>query len=360
MSRDYADDDVIFDTQWSALKNAMNGNGALDPAPTLTPGGAMVVSIGAANVMRNKVLTAIVPGNVTFTVVAAKSKWGAIWVPATGIPYMKMGAEADRPIMPEPNSWDDVLLGGVLITLGMTVITAPDIIEMMFQTMLQSHMQNVSNPHSVQHSQLGGISANQHHNQIHAHSSHTGIGTDDHHAQIHGHADHNDRTRGITIDILSAIADSPHTIVKDSFQIGGTGAYLRGVQFTKAGYITGTTVIYVIVSVPFDITALTGATIELLWATDQVATVSNINTRIGVTDLKNAGLGGRDQVDDIIATTNMDTTPVAGVYPLSGMTFLSGTSILQIDISRFGGSGSDTYLGDVWIVGARLYYTADM
>ncbi len=159
MSRDYADGDVIFDTQWIALKNAMNGNGVLDPAPTLTPGGAMLVAVGGANVMHNKILTAIVPGSVTFTVAAAKSKWGAIWIPASGTPYMKMGAEADRPIMPEPNSWDDVLLGGVLITLGMTVIGAADIIEMMFQTMLQSHMQNVANPHTVTYTQAGAEQA---------------------------------------------------------------------------------------------------------------------------------------------------------------------------------------------------------
>jgi len=158
--------------------------------------------------MHNKILTAIIPGSVTFTVVSAKSKWGAIWVPATGTPYMKMGAEDDRPIMPEPNSWDDVLLGGVLITLGMTVIAAADIIEMMFQTMLQSHMQNIANPHAVTYTQAG---AEQAFSKNSAFNKNFGTGgtqvcvgddtrlSDDRTPVLHDHTKHTDATRRLWI-----------------------------------------------------------------------------------------------------------------------------------------------------------------
>ena len=256
MSRDYADDDVIFDTQWRALKNAMNGNGVLDPAPALTPGGAMAVSIGAANVMRNKVLTAIVPGNVTFTVVSAKSKWGAIWVPATGIPYMKMGAEADRPIMPEPNSWDDVLLGGVLITLGMTVITAPDIIEMMFMTTLQKH---------ASRHQLGGT------DEISL-TGMTGLLATAQTPVVHGHAQHTDRTRKIWIPAgafaLGGTATFALSVPGTGDIAGGIGIGTSGQSFTvsipiPADIKTGTTNINIVFHYAYDDTIGTTPAVDI-------------------------------------------------------------------------------------------------
>ncbi|RLI54287.1 MAG: hypothetical protein DRP09_13495 [Candidatus Thorarchaeota archaeon] len=182
MSRDYADGDVIFDTQWRALKEAINGNGFLDTTITsVTPNaGTFMLNIsttGPNNCYRNKALVTIVAGTVTFTAAVTDSKWGAIWIPASGVPYMKMGAEAPRPIMPEPNSWDDVLLACVLITPGMTEIKATDIIMMRFVTPVREHMQDTTNPHSVSHAQTTGQTANDHHNKSHSHDGADGSGT---------------------------------------------------------------------------------------------------------------------------------------------------------------------------------------
>ena len=43
---------------------------------------------------------------------------------------------------------------------------------------------------SKAHSELTGVSSDQHHSQVHTHASHTGIGANDHHPQIHTHASH--------------------------------------------------------------------------------------------------------------------------------------------------------------------------
>jgi len=242
MSRDYADGDVIFDTQWIALKNAMNGNGVLDPAPTLTPGGLMDIDIGAADVTRAKTKVSITPGNVTFTVVTAKTKWGAIWVPASGVPYMKMGAEADKPIMPEPNSWDDILLGGVLITLGMTTITAPDIIEMYFITMLQDHIQDTANPHGVTYTQAGAEQAFSKNSAFNKNFG-TIAGTtcqgndsrlsDSRTPTAHGHSLHTNRTRRIFYSATAFEKISGASYVEKT---GGPGAYVcNGIKLTGAG-----------------------------------------------------------------------------------------------------------------------------
>lgn len=335
MSKDYADGDVIFDTQWRALKNAINGNGVLDPAPTLTPGGAMLVAVGSANVMRNKILTAIVPGSVTFTVAVAKSKWGAIWVPATGIPYMKMGIEADRPIMPEPNSWDDVLLGGVLIPLGMTVIAALDIIEMMFQTI-------------IQHAQTTQQTANDHHNESHSHASHTGLTTDNHHAQIHGHADHTDRARRSNVNIMGGYWTSSNPTRGFCTTDGGNLNW-------GIGYITGVDSdwLYLHINTPED----AATTVFNLWISlinDATDTDGNVRFEIKYKNL-------RENQDSLEATIYKTATVKSAGYYWTNLGGMANSHLygMQIRIKRLGTDILDT-AGDCIIAGAFLAYTADM
>lgn len=159
MARDYADGDVIFDTQWRALKNAINGN-AITVKPTIAPAGGMNVGVsGSAGGYRNGAFITITPGTAVFTTAAAYSKWGACWADAAGTIYVAEGAEAARPLMPEPLDWNDVLLFTVLITPGMTVITANDIVEMMFINPTRAHMALTTNPHSVTYSQAGAEQA---------------------------------------------------------------------------------------------------------------------------------------------------------------------------------------------------------
>ncbi|RLC00162.1 MAG: hypothetical protein DRH90_19040 [Deltaproteobacteria bacterium] len=99
---------------------------------------------------------------------------------------------------------------------------------------LADHESNVSDPHDVQHGQLGGVGVDQHHSREHthdgtpeeggsiAHASTTGQTTDDHHPQVHDHSshtnigenDHHSRTHPLYSDNQSDVDSSGVPAIK--------------------------------------------------------------------------------------------------------------------------------------------------
>ncbi len=130
-------------------------------------------------------------------------------------------------------------LAEVYVTAGAVSITSGNITDSRFTLRglyeLANHLKaSAANVHA--HSQLSGVTADQHHPQAHtltshttrAHSELTGIGTDDHHAQTHTHASHT----GIG-------ADDHHAQTHTHASHIGIGANDHHAQLHAASHVSG-------------------------------------------------------------------------------------------------------------------------
>lgn len=177
MARDYENGDVIFDSHWLTMQRAVNGNGVVSGLVATAVGATPYrVSISSGEAYINDAKYTFGTTGITFTAPdPSYNKWVIVVAQAGGTILGYEGTPATRPIMPQIGT-NELLICAVLMPPGMPDILDADIIDCRFHNTFLEHKNNTSNPHAVQHSQTGGITANDHHNQAHslAGTDHTG------------------------------------------------------------------------------------------------------------------------------------------------------------------------------------------
>ena len=143
MAGDYVDGDVIFDTQFLALKRAIEGNGILTGI-AFTPGpGAMQVQWTAGTWYANNIKQTT-PGSNT-TIAAADpthDRWDLIHSSGSGVSKIT-GTPAAAPQMPDLPA-NEIILALVYVPATTVTITAGMIRDMAFTTPLQDHIQDTT------------------------------------------------------------------------------------------------------------------------------------------------------------------------------------------------------------------------
>lgn len=178
MSREYEDGDVIFDSQWLSMKRAIEGNGIVSGmAPTAGPGSWQITIAAGTCYINGALQTFAAPTTVgPFSAPdLTYSKWIIVCAQSPNTLVFYEGTPAAEPLMPDIGT-NEIIVCGFLQSPGMATVTDADIIDFGFITQLKDHIDDTSNPHGVSHGQLGGVTANNHHNQLHAldGSDHTG------------------------------------------------------------------------------------------------------------------------------------------------------------------------------------------
>lgn len=153
---DYADDDYIFDTQWLAMKRALNGNGILSGMDVTEQGPpAMAVDVAAGLFYQLNNRRVYAGGSVVITAAEANDRWDIIVGDAGGITYHK-GTAA---IVPKPDNLGaaEILIAMVYVATGTTAITNAMIFSFGFQSILREHGSAHENGGS-QEINVGGLS----------------------------------------------------------------------------------------------------------------------------------------------------------------------------------------------------------
>lgn len=411
MATDYVDDDFIYDTQWLAMKRAIQGNGilsgmAVTPNATQPP---LEVDI-ASGVFYAGLQKRTFPGGsqVINTAHATFDRWDVLTGTTSGSPIVRYipGTAAAAPKPPDLPS-NEVLIAAIYVPATITQILASHIRDFGFWSSLLEHASRhlpdgsdglaVGAPSDIGTSnQEGNANAFVRQNHIHKHPS--GLGADLHHSRqhamgaaadhtsatlaqlnalvsdatlidttdsrlsdartptVHDHTKHTDRTRKIFFDTWNALLRSPDPNYDPSrVEVTLNGDTYHGREFlaaTLSGRIRG--------AAPVPIGYISAA--------------SNVTKIAYVAD--NAGAGNAVFQFNIYAFKDGEFSDFQGgvstfaVVQHSGngvkVQTITSTSIdftsydsIHMSIWRRGADGGDTFTGKIYVLGAWIEYTAD-
>jgi hypothetical protein len=396
MATDYVDDDFIFDTQWLAMKRAIQGNGILS-GMAVTPNGTqppIEVDIASGVFYANLTRSVYAGGSQALDAAHATfDRWDLLsGVPGGTILYTA-GAAAATPKPPDLPA-GHIIIALVYVPATTTVILASHIRDFGFWTSLFEHGSRhlpdatndslpVGTPSDIGTSNAEG-SANAFVRQDHVHKHPSGLGTDLHHGKQHGlgsgpdhssatiaqlnalvtdanmddsgstrtpsthdHTKHTDRTRRAPINIFGMeVLDVDSKPALASISLPGPTTY-RGFKFPDA--VVGD-YLWIFINTPIGF--VSHGDIHLILA----ATASG-NVRIDITT---------QRILDAISSQDIDSSTLAipanvpdDITFTATWGWVSTDAGILLGIRRQGTDGADTLTTDLFLLGAYIEYTAD-